>query len=317
MKKISIIGAGPIGKGVLLPLFQSHGYEVTLLNRSKEKLNQIKEGYTVNNDGQSSKYCPNAVVSLEEATTLTPLIALAVSSKALPAVLKFVGNTLQPSNNPYTLLICSNQMNVQQIVKKYFQENFSGVSFLQTIEIQQIICCIGARNDSNGKDVVINTKHGCILLEKGHWMDTDINEFIASDDIQADLTIKLCLINRLQLHLALLGKKKGYKTLGECFSDGYLMSEVIASYQEVISILKLRYPKADISKKAQLYLLRVMNGKNEDIHRFLQNIDKKLEPNDRIELPIQIAKQIHYPIHHIQSLRREALAYIKKERDIL
>lgn len=317
MKTISIIGAGPIGKGVLLPLFQSHNYEVTLLNRSKEKLNQIKKGFTINNDGKIDEYQPNKVISLKEANALTPLMAIAVSPKALPNILNFIGRTLRPSQDTCTLLVCSNQMNIHTTIRDFFKQEFPKSNFLQSIEILQILCCIGARNASNGKDVILNAKNGCILLEKGHWHDSNIKEFLLSDDIQADLTIKLCLINRLQLHLALLGKKKGYKTLGDCFSDGILMSEAIASYQETMAILEQKFPKDDIPSKAKLYLLRVMNGKNENIERFLQNLDKKLQPNDRIELPIQIAREIQYPTHYIQFLRQEALEYIEKEREQL
>ncbi|MGX8833116.1 mannitol dehydrogenase family protein [Amedibacillus sp. YH-ame6] len=327
MKNTLIIGAGAIGKGVIVPLFQNHDMNIVLANRTKGTIvNPETNSYRIYSQETWKEmsgfiYCEINNSIFIDSLDSVDIIVLTLQEEAFIEITKHIAKEILKrytcgSMKKLTIIICSNSKNAKKNLVYALQEKVDNDWLKNHVEVLHMLVFVGARRySSNPYDIELNSKYSFLEMEKSSYSNiSNWKEIRSIKNAEHRLLIKLSLINRVQLYLALLGDQAGYTTFEECFVDHDILYRARMSYVECFRCLE-KYFIGEIDEEfVELLWQRVLYGDKENINRFLKNIEKKLLPEERICFPLGIAREYNMPCKFMEEGYRLAIEFLEKRK---
>lgn len=318
-----IIGAGAIGKGVMVPLFLRHDGNVTLVNRTPASIsNPDVQGYLIYagenvQQVQGFQYCGFHDAQFEHAFHEADVLVLTLRDEGLYNVSKQIGDKMwkrsrSGNEQKLSILVCSNQRSAIVHVTESLRRKVNQKWLDQHVEVLHVLVYIGAaKHASSPYDIDINALHGRIEMETSVYSHIhEWPEITCIRNAETRLLIKLSLINRVQLYLALMGIKKNYETMAQCLDDKELLLRAKKSYEECCHALVWEYPDDMQAVFGELLWCRVLQSGHERLERFLHDVNGKLQENERIMLPIKLAEKRHLSCDFMKEAQLLAQDYV-------
>lgn len=308
-----IIGAGAIGKGVCVPLFLKHNMQVILANRTIEHIEDpLKKGYWIHSKSPVwiHGYIACAIMDdifLDEIDNVD-IIVIALRNQAMKDVIRKLQHCLKSRiQRPLTIVLCTNTINAVKRVKEELKD-------IDLLEILHMLVYIGAKHmESDPYAIALNDMHGRIEMERSIYTNMALwDDIYVINDADKRLNIKLSLINRVQLYLALMGNVKHYLYLAQCFQDKDIMRKARVSYEDCSKALLKEYPNEVDNSFTEMLWCRLLQGTVEHLSRFLLNVDQKLEDEERLMKPIHLALKHGIGIDNMMEAVTLAKVYVKK-----
>ncbi len=128
------------------------------------------------------------------------------------------------------------------------------------------------------------------------------------ENVRARQVRKLYLANMMHTAAAYLGERKGYRTIGQCYSDGEVRREVTAAFQEAEAGVLAEYAFDPAEHAAwRTSILGKMDVPVEDLTvRITSNSWKKLGRTERLLGPALLCAKHGVPYRHLTDLAAAA-----------
>lgn len=288
--KALCIGSGLLTKGLLIPILIEHGYHVDLMSIGGKNFNSCNE-YKIKYcdiDNEFVKYKLNNTYTLRDVNISKlkeyDIITTAITFNGTCQLLKYVDKNTDINN----ILVCENDIRCIKSIQKVFGEKAIPVI------VDRIIT-----GDSNN-----------IMAERFAFIGAELHNnaekftFITNiDSYRTYRIIKLFLVNTLHCVIAWTGCVHGHTYVYDAIQDTSIQKIIDNVSCELIKILTIEFKiNEDILVDYYKNFIRRVNNKNlqDPLIRVGRNTIRKLDKDERICIPMMLAKKNKLPYTYIQ-----------------
>lgn len=318
MKSV-VYGAGNIGRGFIGKLMYESGYEVVFIDVNKSVVEQLnmRRSYPVNvvsNVSNIEETVKNvrAVLATDKGSVAkeiagAQLMATAVGASMLPIIAPNIAKGIElrmlKKREPLNILICENQINAGNNLKRYVCENLphslqsklgSAAGFVET-SIGRMVPNM-TDEMKMGDPLRIWAEPYCELPVDGSAFIGSVpklKNLIPFSPFEYYIECKLYIHNLGHAACAYIGYLKGYKYIWECVADKEIRGYARAAMLESAAALSKKFdiPVTEITGYADGLLERFGNkALGDTVIRVGRDPLRKLKPNDRIAGAINLCK---------------------------
>ncbi|MDF1494538.1 2-dehydropantoate 2-reductase N-terminal domain-containing protein [Caproiciproducens sp. CPB-2] len=270
MKKILIIGAGNIGRGVVASLFYEAGYSITFYDAAAERMRNLsKRGHYLvvkyTDNGQEQMEINHfSVIDTEDHQTLeksiaeTDLIACCVYPGAFESVCRHIASAIcmkaaSKSTSAFNVLLCTNTLHTPKIFHQYLERSLDGngsaLDYLRKqTGLSQVLVSIGGMPSSS--EILERDPFAVAANFIGGRLEINQDTFIGNIDVpkvsllpkaETYLVRKLFVANMKHCMTAYMGAACGCDYLDECSKISEISWASEAAFSEAERAVSLEY----------------------------------------------------------------------------
>ncbi len=287
-------GAGALGRGLVVPLLASAGYQLTLVDADVRLVAALRRdgGYPLLEVSEADAaphrhFVPihaarslDASSEVREAVDQADLVTTAVRVENLPSVAPWIRAGSAPRDAPVTVIACENAHRASRLLATHVGPS-EGTVFLDAVVDR--IC----QSDWPASTLVRAEQYTEWSVEASddHVLPTSAGRIEAFD---AYFDRKRYLVNTTADALAFLGSRAGHRYLHEAASDGDLLAFCRPALAELRSLLHTEYawPEADLVAYHERALKRLARPEiARDICTVARDGGRKLDVEERFTAP--------------------------------
>ena len=341
MKRALLIGGGNIGRSFIVPVFQKAGYEITILDQSKELIRELrlKKQYTITTCDHEKQRdqnirgfkCidPDEKESITEALISSDIIITSVGQRGLTSVIQLIADHLPRRSmnfkpHPLDIVLAENIPGggayCRTILMKYLPCDFPSENLPGIVEtsIGKMVPFLSEEDKKSDPLRVYAESYNTLILDregfKGELPQCDSIKLVSP--IQAYVDRKLYIHNLGHAASAYLGRSiyPSAETIWEVLRDVKVLKGVRSAMRQSAAALILEYPEvfqfSDLEAHIEDLLVRFQNKTlGDSVQRVGRDLKRKLSPYDRICGAIRLAVKHQQPWDSLADVYRASLLF--------
>lgn len=311
-RKLTIIGAGNIGRGVVGSIFFEAGYELTFIDSNEGLLKQMGENghYTVQRLGTDKKetivvsgYKVISVKDQEAVNTAlaeTDLVTCCVYKGAFETICNHLAEAIakraeKGRAHPYNILLCVNALGAPEYFEKNLRKRLSGnkeasAYFEENTALVQVLVNLSSMPGKTREDpLALTTSLGDVLEIDGDAMigSLNIRNVETTDGARQKMLRKIYCGNMMHCMTAFMGNYLGYRYIPQCMENKKLMAAATYALYESDEALSREYYFDEEERKSWMkYMLSSWDPNvMDDVRRIAVNPAEKLSRDNRFVAP--------------------------------
>ena len=305
-----VYGAGNIGRGIVSLLFGAAGYRLLFYRRDREALvkMQAKGGYVIHRlgGGEDVPVSDFQVLTSQEellqALTGCNMTACCLYPSVFPQVGAVLAEACRIRTDPLNVLLCCNEPGGAELLSRAVTQALlpeEGDGPLQKLHIiPTIVCSVGFPTPDGAYDVTVSC-NGYLKAERSAFSGPvpQIPGLELVDGVNARLYRKLYLGNMFHTYAALLGAKRGYETMSQCYADPQVRRWVEEAFfqSEAALLTKWKFEPSEYLRWRTMMLNKMDQPSEDRTERVLKDMHRKLRREDRLVGPALLCLQNGYP----------------------
>lgn len=286
-------GAGALGRGLVVPLLSSAGYQVTLVDADAQLITGLKRdgGYPLHeardDGGSQRRFVPiRAALSVEASSEVrdvidqADLVTTAVRVENLPKVAPFIRTGATDGGASLTVVACENAYRASRLLARHAGPS-AGVMYLDAVVDR--IC----QSDWPASTLVRAEEYEEWSVEAA-TADRIPTSAQHIEDFDAYFDRKRYLVNTTADALAFLGHRDGHRYLHEAAADGDLLAFCEPAFAELRSLLHTEHdwPRVDLAAYHARALKRLARPElAREIRTVARDGGRKLDAGERFAAP--------------------------------
>lgn len=320
MKKAILIGAGQTGRGFIAPILKQNDYKLIFVDKNKELINQLnkKKEYKIRYFGDVKEpvnisgyeaYTTDDVSLLEHFDTVdlvTTSVFASNLSDTIPLLSK--ASKRRSAKSPLQIVCCENGVNVKQpLVDAGLYANIT----------EGVIFCTTLNPDEHQLDLVSEDYPELPVDGKVEGIQLDIKGLPMEPDFPSLIQRKIYTYNFMSALVAYLGDYQHYELYSEAGNDKDIAG-LIDKVVPVISRIIAKEYKISYEQQLAFTMRAVHKFQNKEIYdtiyRNARQVSRKLQKNERLYEPLQLAVRYEEPTIYFSLVTAAAIQYgVEKE----
>lgn len=296
-----VYGAGNIGRGIVSLLFGETGYHLLFYRRDREALldMQARGGYVIHRQGGGEDVPVSGfgvLTGQEEllrALTGCDLAACCLYPGAFPQAGAVLAEACRMRTDPLNVLLCCNEPGGAELL---FQSAAQALPpeergrTLQTLHIiPTIVYSAGFPTPDGGTYDVTVSSNGYLEAERSAFSGPvpQVPGLELVDGVDARLYRKLYLGNLFHTYAALLGERRGYEDMTQCYADPQVRRQVEEAFSqsEAALLANWDFEPSEHLRWRTMMLKKMDQPSGDRIGRVLKDLPRKLRREDRLVGP--------------------------------
>lgn len=295
-----VYGAGNIGRGIVSLLFGKAGYHLLFYRRDREALlnMQARGGYMIHRQegGEDVPVSGFGVLTGQEellrALTGGCLVACCLYPGAFPQAGGMLAKACQMRTEPLDVLLCCNEPGGAQLLYQAAAQTLPPEERDRALQklhiIQAIVYSVGFPTPGSAYDVTVSS-NGYLEAERSAFSGRipEVPGLDLVDGVDARLYRKLYLGNLFHTYAALLGAKRGYETMSQCYADPQIRqwTEEAFSQSEAALLQNWDFEPSEHLRWRTMMLKKMNQPSGDRVERVLKGLPRKLRREDRLVGP--------------------------------
>lgn len=239
---------------------------------------------------------------LLQALTGCNMTACCLYPSAFPQVGAVLAEACRIRTDPLNVLLCCNGPGGAELLSRAVTQALlpeEGDGPLQKLHIiPTIVCSVGFPTPDGAYDVTVSC-NGYLEAERSAFSGPvpQIPGLELVDGVNARLYRKLYLGNMFHTYAALLGAKRGYETMSQCYADPQVRRWVEEAFfqSEAALLTKWKFEPSEYLRWRTMMLNKMDQPSEDRTERVLKDMHRKLRREDRLVGPALLCLQNGYP----------------------
>ena len=300
--KITIFGAGAIGRGLVADITAAKNWKVTFVEANEQLVNKLRDKgkysvYLYGKHDEIHEISDFQVLCLKEKEIIfreiseSYFIATAAGVNNLEAIAEYIAGGLEERKEHLNILMCENMLHAADILSDYLKDKGG-----KQKDFTCIPCSVERMARCAGDNLDIQVEYGQTLyIDETGWLGRkpDLDEFLFCDNIEAYYKRKLFTNNAGHALLAYLGYLQEYDYIHQALENNQIrkcLDELLAAASTLMQEC-YGFSRSEIEEHVnELVKWRFSNYKLADtVKRVARDPLRKLGPEERL---IGLAKML-------------------------